>query len=292
MRSVKSLLAAGAAAVFSTVAFAADMPIAPPPYAPAPMVEDCGGWYLRGDIGFSNQRVKEIRYGRESAYSQLTSLQQQSGFDAAGIFGLGVGYRFNNWFRADLVGQYRGNANFKATDRLTGMAGGIGPYSGIDNYGGSKSEWLVMANAYVDLGTWWSITPFIGAGVGASRVSISNFTDNNLTNLQVDGNGNPISVGGPPVAGAASALNGSKWNLAWAVHTGLAYNVTPNLVLELAYSYIDLGQGQTGVLSTFTGGTTNNVFKFKDITSHDLKLGVRWDLTSPQYYAPPPVTKG
>jgi opacity protein-like surface antigen len=224
----------------------------------------------------------------------LTSFQQQSEFDAAGIFGLGVGYRFNNWFRADLIGQYRGNANFKATDRFTGTAGGFGPYNGIDNYGGSKSEWLVMANAYVDLGTWWGITPFIGAGAGASRVTISNFTDNNLTNLQVDANGNPTGVGGPPVAGAASALNGSKWNFAWAVHTGLAYNVTPNLVLELAYSYIDLGQGQTGVFSDFTGGTTNNVFKFRDITSHDLKLGVRWNLESPQVYAPPPpmIRKG
>src|SRR6185312_1081948 len=101
MRSVKSFIAAGAATLLSQAALAADMPIAPPPYAPA-VVEDFGGWYLRGDIGFSNQSVKDLRYGRESAYSQLTSFQQQSGFDAAGIFGLGVGYRLNNWLRADL----------------------------------------------------------------------------------------------------------------------------------------------------------------------------------------------
>ena len=35
------------------------MAIAPPPYAP-PVVEDFGGWYLRGDIGFSNQRVDRL----------------------------------------------------------------------------------------------------------------------------------------------------------------------------------------------------------------------------------------
>jgi opacity protein-like surface antigen len=264
----------------SSTAFAADMAIAPPPYA-APVVEDFGGWYLRGDIGFSNQRVKDLHYGRESAYSQLTSFQQQSEFDAAGIFGLGFGYRFNNWFRADLVGQYRGNANFKATDRFTGTAGGV-PYNGVDNYGGSKSEWLVMANGYVDLGTWWGITPFIGAGVGGARVSIANFTDTGTNSL-------PFTT-----TGFASAPTGSKWNLAWAVHTGLAYNVTQNLVLELAYSYIDLGQGQTGVLSDYTGATTNNVFRFRDITSHDLKLGVRWDLSTPEVYAPPPpmIRKG
>ena len=25
-----------------------------------------------------------------------------------------------------------------------------------------------MANGYVDLGTWWCMTPFIGAGIGTS----------------------------------------------------------------------------------------------------------------------------
>jgi opacity protein-like surface antigen len=278
MRSVKYFIAAGAAILLSQAAFAADMAIAPPPYA-APVVEDFGGWYLRGDIGFSNQRVKDLHYGRESAYSQLTSFQQQSAFDAAGIFGLGVGYRFNNWFRGDLVGQYRGNANFKATDRFVGTAAGVA-YNGIDNYGGSKSEWLVMANAYVDLGTWWCITPFIGAGVGGARVSIANFTDTGTNSL-------PFTT-----TGFASAPTGSKWNFAWAVHTGLAYNVNPNLVLELAYSYIDLGQGQTGILSDYTGVTTNNVFKFRDITSHDLKLGVRWNLNNPPVYEAPLIRKG
>ncbi|OKO75548.1 outer surface protein (OMPA-like) heat-resistant agglutinin 1 [Bradyrhizobium sp. AS23.2] len=256
------------------------MPIAPPPmYAPAPPV-DFGGWYLRGDIGFSNQRTTDVHYGRESAYSQLTSFNQQSSFDTGGIFGVGAGYRFNNWFRADVTGQFRGNANLKATDRFTGTAGGVA-YNGIDNYTGSKSEWLVLANAYVDLGTWWCITPFIGAGIGGARVSIANFTDTGTNNL-------PFTT-----TGFASAPTGSKWNFAWAAHAGLAYQVNQNLVLELAYSYVNLGNGQTGVLSDFTGNTTGNVFKIKNITSNDLKFGLRWNLDSPPVYAPPPlVTKG
>jgi opacity protein-like surface antigen len=260
----------------STAAFAADMPIAPPPqyYAPPP-VEDFGGWYLRGDIGFSNQKVKDVHYGRESAYSQLTSFNQESSFDTAGIYGVGVGYQFNSWFRADVTGQYRGNSNLKATDRFTGTASGAA-YSGIDNYSASKSEWLVLANGYVDLGTWWCVTPFVGAGIGAARVSIANFTDTGTNNL-------PFTT-----TSFASAPTGSKWNLAWAAHAGLAYKVNPNVTLELAYSYVNLGEGQTGVLTTYDGNTSNNVFKFKDITSHDLKLGVRWNLDSPPAYAPPP----
>ncbi|OAF05026.1 cell envelope biogenesis protein OmpA [Bradyrhizobium centrolobii] len=282
MRSVKSLLAAGAATLISSVAFAADMPIAAPPpmYAPAPPA-DFGGWYLRGDIGFSNQSIKKRDY---YSYPTLLSLNQQNGFDTAGIFGVGVGYRFNNWFRADVTGQYRGNANFHGFDRTSYTDTGTVQY-GSDTYSASKSEILLLANAYVDLGTWWCVTPFIGAGIGASRNTISNFTDHGVNGTAAFGS----------VPGFASATSASKWNFAWALHTGLAYQISPNVTLELGYSYVNLGDAVTGELvnKDGVGAGQNHVMTFKDITSHDLKLGVRWNLDSPPVYAPPPlVTKG
>src|ERR1700687_2910703 len=125
MRSVKSLIAAGAATLLSSMAFAADMPsiMSAPMYAPAP-VEDFGGWYLRGDIGFSNQSVKNVRNTNDALYAPLLSLHQTSGFDTAGIFDLGVGYRINNWLRADVTGQYRGRANFHGLDLTSFPNGG------------------------------------------------------------------------------------------------------------------------------------------------------------------------
>jgi opacity protein-like surface antigen len=290
MRSVKFLVAAGAASLLSSTAFAADMAIAPSPmYAPPP-VEDFGGWYLRGDIGFSNQRVNNIRKSDPVAYSQISSLTETTSFDTGGIFDIGAGYRFNNWFRADVTAQYRGNANFKGSDVFNASAFGLA-YNGQDNYNASKSELLFLANAYIDLGTWWCVTPFIGAGVGASRVTISGFTDTGVNNLQLAPGG--AFVGGPPVASYATAASGSQWNFAWAAHAGLAYQISPSVTLELAYSFVDLGSGTTGVISDFTGFQAGHVFKFNDITSHDLMLGVRWNLDSPAVYAPPPlVTKG
>jgi opacity protein-like surface antigen len=275
MRSVKSLVAAGAASLLSSVAFAADMAIMPPPaYAPPPVVEDFGGWYLRGDIGFSNQRVDRLNNALDAGN---TSSIQNNSFNTAGIFGLGAGYKFNNWFRADVTGEWRGNSQFLGKDSIT-YPGGFG----TDTYHGSKSEWVVLANAYVDLGTWWCITPFIGAGVGGARVSINNFTDQGMA-----------VEGGPVLPGLAFGDNASKWNFAWAVHAGLAYKVTPNFTVELAYRYLDMGDGVTGDLRRFDGvNDINNPMTFKNITSHDLKLGVRWDLTSPPVYAPPLVRKG
>ena len=57
MVSVKSLIGAGAAALISSAAFAADLG-APPPamqYQAAPQVAEQSGWYLRGDVGAGAQ---------------------------------------------------------------------------------------------------------------------------------------------------------------------------------------------------------------------------------------------
>lgn len=286
MRSVKIFVVAGAASLLSSMAFGADMAIAPPPMSYAPPPADFGGWYLRGDIGFSNQRVNDVRLSDPTAYSGLTSFNETTDFDTAGTYQVGVGYRFNNWFRADITGQWRGNANFKGTDRFTFPWGG-GTASGIDNYNASKSELLFLANAYADLGTWWCVTPFIGAGIGTARVSINNFTDTGANNANFTPLGVPV-VSGPPVASFASAAAGSKWNFAWAIHAGLAYQVTPNLTLEMAYHYVNLGDGVTGVVSTFDGSSGGHVFNFHNITSNDVSLGLRWNFDQPAPMLPPP----
>ena len=294
MRSVKFFVVAGAASLFSSMASAADMAIAPPPmgYAPPPAAADFGGWYLRGDIGISNQRVDNVRLSDPTKYQGLNTFSETTNFDSAGTYQVGAGYQFNNWFRVDATGQYRGSANFKGVDVFTGPLNGQ-VFSGQDNYSASKSELLFLANAYVDLGTWWCVTPFIGAGIGTSRVSISGFTDTGVTNIQTPAAPAPKYVGGPPVASFVSAASGSEWNFAWALHAGLAYKVTPNMTIELAYSYVDLGKGTTGVASTFDGFAAGHMFKFNNITSNDVKLGVRWNLDNPPAYMPPPlVTKG
>ena len=273
MRSVKSFIAAGAAIFLSSAAFAADMAIAPPPYA-APVVEDFGGWYLRGDIGFSNQRVDRLNNALDA---NVTSSVQTNNFNTAGIFGLGVGYRFNNWFRADVTGEYRGNSQFFGKDLNTFPAASapipITPPSRNGSFSATPMSISAPGGA----------SPRSSAPASAERgLRLQGFTDAGIAN-----NG---GVASPSLAFGDSA---SKWNLAWAVHAGLAYRVTPNFTVELAYRYLDMGDGLTGDLRTFDGtNNINNPITFKNITSHDLKLGVRWDLISPQVYAPPLIRKG
>lgn len=275
MRFVKPLLAAAVASLLSSAAFAADLPIAPPPYVPPPV--DFGGWYLRGDIGMTNQRLKKL----DSAVAQQNPGMPDvgMGFDSSPLFGVGVGYQFNNWFRADVTGQYRGRANFHGSNPLI-----FSPTSfQSDNYTGSKSEALFMINAYADLGTWWCVTPFVGFGVGTSYNMISGFRDDNI---QVNG--------GVTNASVATFADRGTWNFAWAAHAGLGYKVSPSLTLELAYSYVSLGSARPGAYTLLNGSSGPSTIMMKDITSHDVKFGVRWAIDpGPAYLPPPPlVTKG
>jgi opacity protein-like surface antigen len=268
MVSVKFAAVAGVATVLATVANAADMPeLLPPP------IEETAGWYLRGDIGFSNQGVSSVEYvpgpGEPAVTSQRTVA---SGFDSAGIFGLGFGYQFNSWLRTDVTGEYRANANYRGQNVVT-SGGNTYPEQDF----GSKSEWVVLANIYADLGTWWSVTPFVGVGIGAAYNRISNFQDIGVTT-------------------SANNFYGAdnEWNFAWAVHAGVAYHVTPQLTLELAYRYIDLGDALTGVAGSWDGLGATGYQEFNHLTSHDLKFGIRWMLEPPQqpYTLPPLMRRG
>jgi opacity protein-like surface antigen len=267
MVSVKVASVAGAVALFASLANAADMPGLPPVYMP--QVEEfasASGWYLRGDIGMTNQQFKGL-HQRLYDVPGTTVEAVGMGWDSSMFLGIGVGYKFNDWLRADLTGEYRGKANFHGSDSTSFNLGGGARGVGVDNYSGSKSEWLFLANAYVDLGTWWCLTPYVGLGVGGAKVKISGFRDDGIAYV-------------PDLAASTVyAADATKMNFAWAVHAGITYKVTQAMSIDLGYRYIDMGSGTTGATRAFDNSFTNGgPFTFKNITSHDLKLGVRWML--------------
>jgi opacity protein-like surface antigen len=266
MVSAKVVAVAGITVLFATAAGAADLP----DYEPGVPFHAAGGWYLRGDIGMSNQRVDSLFNALYDTAISVTNVHKD--FDSAPIFGLGIGYQFNPWLRVDVTGEYRGVASFHGLD----IVESVGPVTTANEYRAVKSEWLVLANIYADLGTWYSFTPFIGVGVGGSANEISSFTD--------------VCTGcaAPSLAFGNAA---TKWNFAWALHAGIAYRVTPALSIEFAYRYVNLGDALSGDLVTFDGtNAIYNPMEFRDISSHDLKFGARWMLTP--MYRPPMMHRG
>src|ERR1700722_15370723 len=259
-----ALASAAAAGLAVTAANAADL-LPPPPPPPPVAVVAFSGWYLRGDIGMTNQQTTSLTNVVAPGTSVGTKFLT---FDSAPLFSMGAGYQFTNWLRFDVTGEYRGNVHFHGQQIAT-FGGVILP----DDYSASKSEWLFLANAYVDLGTWWCITPFIGAGVGTSQVSINNFMDFGATQS---------GLGGGSILSTTYFDNHSQWNFAWALYAGLSYQVTPAFNVELTYRYVDLGPGQTGTPHAFDGTVIpTSPFVFKDITSSDIMFGMRWKLGEP-----------
>lgn len=231
-----------------------------PPIVYEPIPEEpisFGGFYLRGYIGATNQRVGRLD---NVLFDTTANLQMvDKNFEAGPLFGGGIGYTVNPWLRLDATAEYRGETGFHGLDTWTDQFGN----PRFNNYTAKKSELLFLANAYIDLGHWRGISPYIGAGIGASRNTIHSFRDSGID-----------PFGAPTLAYADSD---KTWDFAWALHAGLGYQVTDQMVLDFGYSYVNLGDGKSGDIVAYDG--TNNIdnpMHFKDITSHDFKLGMRY----------------
>lgn len=329
MGRLRALFLAGAATIVSGAAIAADLP--PPPIAePAPYIApaayaEFSGWYLRGDVGVGvNDRPRlktspdPILTGGPPAGVTFTSAPtygfHNQDLTASGLIDVGVGYQFNNWFRFDVTGEYRGaGGHLSAIDQYNTVGTYVGPvpvgfigagpfpYAGSlrNFYTGHLSSIVAMANAYVDLGSWNGLTPFIGAGVGVSHNMLRGLNDNGFNYVTLTdggaGAGGASQTTGSPTGGFWS--NRSNTTFAWALMAGLSYNVTSNAKLELGYRYMNLGSFKSGQgQCALPGGgftATSCIYKIQTqrLGSHDFRIGMRWmlgDAAPPAHYSPEP----
>ncbi|MGJ0507972.1 MAG: outer membrane protein [Methylocystis sp.] len=267
------------------------------PALPEEPVEWGSNWYLRGDIGW--QHVDAPAFSGDFA-SMLNTADIASG-------GLGAGYQFNDWVRADVtvdrsvfrrsgtigqiwcpyqaVGLYRTDA--------TGASVPVGVFANPnDTCSRAATATLVrtslLANAYVDLGHFWGFTPYVGAGVGmtynSSSSSISYFRNSDgalwgpdLTLpsgqvpqwIYVNGATYPVQIPFGPTNWSTWQTR-SAWRFAWNVMAGVSYDVAENLKVDLGYRFLNAGK-YTGLASW--GSSVAPVSK--DITSHEVRVGVR-----------------
>jgi opacity protein-like surface antigen len=251
MFSLRTIIRAGAVlATMCSAASAADMGLPPPAPPAAPM--DWGGWYLRGDIGVGISTALSVDYLPNPLNPPNNFAFQHHDEGDTLFYNVGVGYEWNNWLRFDVTAEYRSKTDVDAFGLYTFGGGTFG-----DSYHGFLQSWIFMLNGYVDLGTWDCITPFIGAGVGGAYNTMADLVD--------------IGIG---TSGTGIGRNSTNWSPAWAVYAGLDYSVTPSFKVELAYRY--LSYGSVTDLIDCAGGCNPDSYKFGNLTSSDLMLGVRW----------------
>jgi len=285
-------LAGVAVLALSSAAAAADLLPPPPAFEPAPpVVADLGGWYLRGDtgVGFSNSVSASTTPSPLNGFAagQANDNWYNTALSEAALFDLGVGYQVNRWFRADITGELRGGSEFSALEVLNVTGGPNAGYQAADFYKAHVSSLLGMVNGYFDLGTWYGITPFVGAGVGVSFNRFYGGTDIGVIS-------NP-GFGSSPSGGVFAT--GSRADLAWSLMAGFDMTVAHNLKLELGYRYLNYGKFKSGGSRCLSGN--GNVGSFvaancgggfaiasKTLSSNDFRIGLRYYLEGD--VAPPP----
>jgi opacity protein-like surface antigen len=295
MPKLRLLAIAGVAAASWGSTNAADLPPAPILPTPPPAT-DFAGWYLRGDVGVgvsaATPQLKTapdpIATGIANGLLSNSAVQQfnNTSLSSFGMIDFGVGYHFNNWLRFDGTLEYRGGANLQSLFTVTDPASPFfgGPMQNADFYRASLSSFIGLLNGYVNVGSWYGMSPFVGAGVGFADNSVSGFTDQGFGTTTFE----PLG----PTGGYFS--NASKTRLAWALMAGIDFNITPNLKLEFGYRYLNYGSITTGwsnCLAGASGGTfssvncnggVGNVISSRNtLASNDFRLGLIYTLGGP-----------
>ena len=228
---------AAALALLSASARGADMPDYPPeppslpPHEGPPVIESFGGWYLRGDIGYA----WGISPDAESAAPFLSPVENKLGNDFVG--GVGFGYK-SKWLRTDVTIDY--TAPLKNT----------GVIAAPDDTTAKLEAITALINGYVDLGTWYRTTPYVGLGAGVSQLRTFDYA----------------STAAPPFT---PGLSHTQWNFTWAAIGGVGFAIAPNLTLDLSYRYMNFGD-------VTTAGDAFGAMSLKRLAAHEVRIGIRW----------------
>jgi opacity protein-like surface antigen len=277
MASLRAVIIAGAVAIgaFSSInaVKAADLDLPPPPQVELPPPPPVSGWYLRGDVGAAIDTASIYSTFAPGFYVDNPAFVQKN-FTPTAILGGGAGYQINNWFRVDVTGEYQFPSTYTAIQAYgpTFCTNNTGRCN--DGYKGSISSIVGLANGYFDLGTWYGVTPYVGAGIGGADVFVHGLTDTDL--------------GGSGAFG--SATDHSSFHLAWALMTGVSYSITPNLKLDFGYRYLNMGTATSNSIVCNATPCSLEVQHYR-LSSQDIRIGLRYVFAEVPPIAPPLVTK-
>ena len=264
-------LAAMMASGLAGTAFAADLP--PEIKMPEVSVKDARGWYARADLGYAiNASHSDTSF---RSYDSASGDYSSSRFDSdrfSGDFsgGLGVGYQFNDLLRADLTGDYfSGDLNGRTSSASSCSGGSAGTGCSTKIHSSFKAASL-MANGYVDLGTLAGFTPYVGAGLGATRVSWSSA---NAIGSCVDG----TSSCGGSTSVSTRYPGDSDWRFTYALMAGVAYEVAPNVKLDLGYRFSHVAGGDMLGYSAAdsAAGAGGTMGRDGALSRHEIRVGLR-----------------
>ena len=284
----------------SATALAADMkseygsrvvgayPAVPVP-APIP-IPDQFSWYVRGDAGYSVKSQGSM--GVSGPATILNSQPNDGPFQGSLGFGRYITPSLRAEFGIDLRNDRTiakgGSYTFTRTEQVA-----PGPPPSIDTHtyltdrqdNTNQATHTFMASAYYDLKTGTSFTPYVGAGAGlALTVTKRNYNEtanctktvNSDTGAVLDAQGNPVCTAALQSMSAQDSQVVNKWGPAMSLMTGIAYQVTPGVSVDMGYRFMWQGTTTTIDMATLQGASSR--IATSTHTDHELRMGVRWDI--------------
>lgn len=232
------------------------------------------GWYVRGDLGGAqlykaNPFTTGLLGYRSVFSSNAPSVTLSRSHDLGYVADLGGGYQFNQWFRADVVFDTHQPVHSSASGNAFRCVNGF-TETGFPDYGGTCNgvfqahlqSYAGLVNGYLDLGTWWRVTPYVGAGVG---LAVGHY-DSQSNYYQADGSPYNISITNPVNATTYNinfdrTASGTYYNLAYAGMAGFAVQVYDHTKIDIGYRYLSQGR----VLGT-------------NLTTNEVRAGIRYSI--------------
>ncbi len=199
-------------------------------FAASQAMADCNGLYLAARGGVVKHKFEDSNHGSNGS---ITNDFEKNKFMMSGA----LGFRYN-YFRAELEYIWRNKNKVSKSETLPGST----TVAGYDYTFKSQSY---MLNGYFDLAPYSWLTPYVGAGIG-------------YTKMKLRGSSYYGPIQNP-------AWNASETNFTWSVGGGLSVKVTNRFNVDAGYRYYDMGdiKGSQGI-------------EKNDITAHEIYGGVRY----------------
>lgn len=186
---------------------------------------DCNGLYLGARGGVVRHYYKDGEAGTKKLH-----------YDNKLMLSGAAGYRYD-YFRTELEYVWR-NKNKESRASSSGT-------NAQNDVRFSSSSY--MLNGYIDLAPFHWITPFIGGGIGFTKMKFKSTTTIS----------NPIS--GDEVTNNFKGKNPTPTRFTWSVGGGLSVKVTNRFNVDAGYRYYDMGSIHAA-----------------DITAHEIYGGIRY----------------
>jgi opacity protein-like surface antigen len=317
MKVLMSLACAGLA-VAAAPTSAADLLGTSPPLtiteSQGPTMFEIGtNWYVRGDLGVSFDKAPSVSFSNVAlpplgvVGAPFTTGDGARWTTTNFTGGAGFGYRWNDWLRFDATWDYRNGPGGTSQTTLVcpyGLTGVNSPagiplgylYNTTNTCNGPASlrqyDNAFLGNAYIDLGTYYGFTPYVGGGLGLNMNVLSGSANFNETangavyaaNLTSDGafpqvwvnsQGQPITPQ-PSIAFAPQfwnrSIHSTTYTMAWALAAGIGFKLNPSATLDLGYRYLNTGTVNT-LINPQTGLTIH-----QSNSSQQFLVGVRYYL--------------